>query len=100
MPFADKYIAKSSAIASRVLGDELIIMSALDSTLFSINSAGTIIWEAADGCTPLSRIVEEKLCSEFDVSLEQAYVDVVQFVNALAEHGILVVSDRPIAAEQ
>ncbi len=100
MPFADKYIAKSSAIASRILGDEMIIMSAVDSTLFSLNSAGTIIWEAADGSTTLSRIVEEKLCAEFDVSVEQAYVDVVQFVDALAEHGILVVSDQPIAAEQ
>lgn len=100
MPFADKYIAKSSAIASRILGDEMIIMSAVDSTLFSVNSVGTIIWEAADGCTPLSRIVEEKLCAEYDVSVEQAYVDVEQFVNALAEHGILVVSDQPIAGEQ
>ncbi len=100
MPFADKYIARSSAIASRILGDEMIIMSAVDSTLFSVNSTGTIIWEAADGNTPLSRIIEEKLCTEFDISVEQAYVDVEQFVNALAEHGILVVSDQPIAAEQ
>ncbi len=100
MSFADKYIARSSAIASRILGDEMIIMSAVDSTLFSVNSTGTIIWEAADGNTPLSRIIEEKLCTEFDISVEQAYVDAEQFVNALAEHGILVVSDQPIAAEQ
>jgi hypothetical protein len=97
MPPSEKYIAKSSAIASRVLGDEMIIMSAVDSTLFDLNPTARVIWEAADGGTPLSRIVEEKVCTEFDISVEQAYADAEQFVNALAEHGILVVSDQPIS---
>ena len=74
-------------------------MSAVDSAPFSLNPAGAIIFEAANGNTPLSRIVEEKVCAEFDIDLEQAYVDAEQFVNALAENGILVVSDRPISRE-
>ena len=96
MPLSNKYIAKSSAIASRLLADEMIVMSAVDSTLFSLNPTGTIIWEAADGNTPLSRIVEEKVCAEFDIGVEQAYADAERFVNALVEHGILVISDHPI----
>jgi len=98
MPLSSKYIAKSSAIASRLLADEMIIMSAVDSTLVSLNPTATIIWEAADGNTPLSRIVEEKVCAQFDVAVEQAYADAEQFVNALAELGVLVVSDHPITA--
>lgn len=96
MPLSNKYIAKSSAIASRLLADEMIVMSAVDSTLFSLNPTGTIIWEAADGNTPLSRIIEEKVCAEFDIGVEQAYADAERFVNALVEHGILVISDHPI----
>jgi hypothetical protein len=96
MPLSNKYIAKSSAIASRLLADEMIVMSAVDSTLFSLNPTGTIIWEAADGNTPLSRIVEEKVCAEFDIGVEQAYADAERFVNALVGHGILVISDHPI----
>jgi hypothetical protein len=46
----------------------------------------------------LSRIVEEKVCAEFDIGIEQAYADAEQLVNALAERGILVVSDKPIVA--
>ncbi len=95
MPSSDKYVAKSSAVASRILGDEAIIMSTVDSTLFTLNPTGTVIWEAADGHTPLSCIVE-KVCSEFDISLEQASADVCEFVDKLAEHGILLVSDQPI----
>jgi hypothetical protein len=99
MPLADKYIAKSSAIASRTLADELIIMSVVDSTLFTLNPTGKVIWEAADGNTPLSRIIEEKICAEFEIGIEQAYADAEQFVTALAEHGILLVSDKPFTQE-
>jgi hypothetical protein len=96
MPLSNKYIAKSSAIASRLLADQMIIMSPVDSTLFSLNPTGTIIWEAADGITPLSRIVEEKVCGEFDITVEKAYADAEQFVNALVKQGILVISDHPV----
>ena len=96
MPSNEVYLAKSTSIASRLLGDETIIMSTLDSTLFSLNPTGSVIWEAADGATPLSRIIEEKLCKEFDVTVEQASGDAQEFIDKLAEHGILVVSDHPI----
>ncbi len=95
--FAQTYLAKSTAIASRILGDETIIMSTVDSTVFVLNPTGTVLWEAADGNTPLSRIVEEKVCVEFDVTIEQASADAKEFVDELAEHGILVVSDGPVS---
>lgn len=96
MPQTETYVAKSTAIAARVLGDETIIMSTVDSTLFMLNPTGTVIWKAADGNTPLSRIIEEKVCAEFDVPVEQAAADAQEFIDELAMHGILVVSDHPI----
>jgi hypothetical protein len=36
------------------------------------------------------------VCTEFDVTVEQASVDAKEFIGKLAEHGILVVSDQPI----
>jgi hypothetical protein len=96
MPTSETYLAKSRDIAARTLGDETIIMSTLDSTIFMLNPTGTAIWRAADGNTPLSRIIEERVCAEFDVPIEEASADARQFVDELAEHGILVVSDQPI----
>jgi hypothetical protein len=92
-----KYIARSSAVAARELGGEMIIMSAADSTLFSLNEAATLIWQAADGRTPLSEIVERHVCQEFDVSAEEAYRDAAELAEELARHGILLLSDQPIA---
>jgi hypothetical protein len=90
------YIARSKEIAARVLEGEMMIMSARDSTLFSLNELGTIIWQAADGATSLEEIVAQKICPEYDVEPGQALRDAEAFVRELAEHGILTLSDRPL----
>jgi outer membrane protein assembly factor BamB len=94
------YIAKSPATAARVLGDETIIMSTIDSTLFSLNPTGTAIWEAADGATPLASIIGDKLCAAFEVTAEAAQADALEFISTLAEHGILLVSEQPIPQKE
>jgi len=93
----DLYIARSQKVAARSLGGEMMILSAGDSSLFSLNEVGTAIWSAADGRTPLSDIVTRVVCGEFDVTPEVALNDAHSFVQVLAGHGILVVSDEPIA---
>lgn len=93
---SEKYISRSTAVVSRLLGGEMVIMSAEDSTLFTLSEVATVIWEAADGCTPLSALVERLVCSEFDIALATAYRDAEAFVEELATHGILLVSDEPV----
>lgn len=90
------YIARSPEIAARMLGGEMMIMSARDSYLFSLNEVGTVIWQAADGITPLEEIVERKVCAEFEVEPAEALKDAEHFVRELSQHGILVVSEQPI----
>ncbi|HZD49518.1 MAG TPA: PqqD family protein [Silvibacterium sp.] len=91
------YIARATEVAARSLDGEMMIMSAKDSTLFTLNPVATAIWQSADGETPLAEIVERKICAEFDVEPREALEDAETFVNDLASHGILVVSERPIA---
>ncbi len=93
---AEKYIARSTEIAARMLGGEMMIMSAQDSTFFTLNEVATVIWQAADGCTPLSEIVRGKICQEFEVDAEQAQRGAERFVDELSQHGILLVSERPL----
>ena len=61
------YIARATEVAARSLDGEMMIMSARDSTLFTLNPVGTLIWQSADGNTPLAEIVERKICAEFAV---------------------------------
>src|ERR1700676_3692083 len=91
-----RYVARSTAIAARVLGDETMVMSAVNSTLFTLDEVATVIWESADGATPLEDIVAHKICTLYDVAPEIALNDAQRFVEGLAQHGLLVLSDRPI----
>lgn len=93
----DSYIAQGVAIASRQLGGDVVIMSAADSTLFSLNESAALIWLAADGQTRLRDIVERVVIEQFEVDSQTALRDAEKFATELASHGILSISDRPIA---
>jgi hypothetical protein len=92
-----RYVLRSRKVAARTLGDETMIMSAVDSSLFTLNDTASAIWNAADGVTPLDEIVEQRVCAEFEVAPAEALRDAEELVNNLAQHGIVVVSDSPIS---
>ncbi|MDP9339555.1 MAG: PqqD family protein [Acidobacteriota bacterium] len=91
------YVARSRKIAARTLGHETMIMSALDSSLFTLNETASAIWNASDGQTPLDQIVEQHVSAVFDVEPEQALRDAQELVNGLVQHGVMLVSDSPIS---
>jgi len=91
-----KYLARSTMVAARMLGDEMVIMSGKDSTLFTLNPVATAIWNAADGRTTLEEIVETRVCEDFEIDRETAMADAQSFVGELAQHGILILSEQPI----
>jgi hypothetical protein len=90
------YVARSKRIAARMLGEEMLVMSGKDSTLFTLNPTATILWQAADGATPLDEIVERRICPRFEVDSAQALRDAEELAEGLARHGILLVSEQPI----
>ena len=87
------YIARGTKLAGRKLKQQMIIMTARDSVLSSLNELGTAIWDAADGVTPLEEIVERKVCAEYDVDRTEALKDAEEFVQDLA-------GDRESVAEK
>lgn len=90
------YVARSSAVAARKLGGEMMIMSGRDSTLFTLDEVATIIWESANGLVTLDEIVGLRICPEFDVEPATAVRDAESLAEVLAQHGILLVSRKPI----
>jgi Coenzyme PQQ synthesis protein D (PqqD) len=90
------YVARSMRVAARSLDGEMLIMSGKDSTLFTLNKTATILWQAADGTTPLHDIVEREICSQFEVPSTTALQDAEDLARELAKHEILLVSEQPI----
>lgn len=93
------YITRGSAIAARMLDGEMMVMHSADSTFFTLNAVASVIFQAADGHTPLREIVRTRVCEQFDIDPEQAQTDAEDFVTELSGHGILLVSDEPLTPE-
>lgn len=91
------YILHSSDVAARRIGDELMIMLARDSSLFSLNETAALLWQAADGKTPLAEIVAHTLCAQFDIDYDIALADATELAHSLAERGILLIAEHPFA---
>jgi len=95
---ANRFIARSAKVAARMVGDEMMIMSGADSSLFSLNETASILWQAADGVTPLAQIVERHICADYAVDAETALRDAEELAEELARRGILLLSDAPVPA--
>jgi len=88
------YLVRATKIAARKVAGEMVILDAEDSSLYVLNAVGTAVWEAADGATPISSVVEA-ICHEYDVDAETAARDVDAFVAGLVAHRVLRVVDQP-----
>src|SRR5207245_3403966 len=86
------YLAQSQRTAWRIYDGEAVLLCPDDSTLNTLNAVGTLIWESADGKTPLSAIVA-RICEEFDVDPERAQRDTTDFIAKLSARGLLTVSE-------
>jgi hypothetical protein len=90
----ERYVGRNPQTAWRVYDGEAVILLADDSTLNTLNAVGTLIWEAADGKTPLSAIVA-RICEEFEVERAEAERDAAAFIETLGRRGLVNVSDTP-----
>jgi hypothetical protein len=93
---AARYVVRESRVAARMIGDELMIMSGTDSTLFMLNATAAALWQAADGITPLAELVRECICARFEVEETVAQQDALEVLESLAQCGIVRFSETPI----
>ncbi len=81
--------------ASRVLGDEAIVVNFQNSFFFNLNPVGTFIWEHCDGHHSVAQIAQT-LTEGFQVDLEAATKDYRQFIEELVEQGLLQWRGEPV----
>lgn len=93
-----QYATRAANVAARMIGGEMMIMSGRDSSLFSLNETASALWVAADGNTTLEQIAI-RICTDFEVDLDTALRDVQEVAQGLAQHGILRLSEAPIASD-
>ena len=91
----DPYIARSTRLGACTLAGEAFIVTPSDSRIYDLNSVATSIWEAADGQSRLTQIVENRICAEFDIDRDTALADALAFVDDFCAKGLLLKSESP-----
>lgn len=57
-----------------------------------LNEVGSRIWSLSDGTRTISEIVAT-ICDEYDVNIDEAQVDTIDFLTDLLERGVITLSD-------
>lgn len=85
------YPKRIEATAYRIIDNEAVIVSPLDSEVTILNEVGSLIWKLMDGFRDIEQLVKE-LCKEYEVSVEEAKKDIEEFIEDLTNKNLLTIS--------
>lgn len=90
-------IRRTDGLLSAAIGDELLMMSAAEGKYFNLNDVGTRIWELLAEPVSAEGLVAA-LTAEYTVDADTAREQVVEFLSALRERGLLTSTDEATPA--
>ncbi len=73
----------------RKIGEGLVIMAPDGETTHSLEEIGAFIWDLIDGSRDLQAILD-LILAEYQVELETARADLLQFVDQMAQDGLVL----------
>lgn len=89
----DRYFIKGKDLVTRDIAGETIIVPVRSNvgdlnSIYTLNMVGTMIWELIDGKKDVQKIIET-VCSEYEISAEEAERDIIEFLEQLKEMGVI-----------
>ena len=78
--------------ASRIYDGEAFIVLPRQSVYKILNSTGTRIWDLIDGNRSIDEMVQV-ISDEYEVTTEQARIDIAEFIRDLTANGMLTDDD-------
>lgn len=95
----ENYPARSHRVAYRLIDGTAVTVGGSDAKLRTLNDAGTMVWQLADGTLTISQIAD-RLCERFEVERPLALKDVEAFVSDLSSKGMVTLSESPAGRGQ
>lgn len=93
MSFLHLYPKPHAQTAGRVIDGEAVLILSEVSEINVLNEVGARIYELSDGTHSLHDIVNV-IVEEYEVSLQQAEQDVLEFVQKLVKQQVLVLAEE------
>jgi hypothetical protein len=79
-------------VRATAVEDEFLLTDTVDGSTLFLNETATIVWQGCDGVTSL-RDVARRLAERYDVTIDDALVDVEEIVELFAGAGLLVLAE-------
>jgi hypothetical protein len=73
----------------RAVGSDTIVVDPDSGASFVLNAVGSSVWELADGERTIADIAST-ICDSFEVTLEKAQADIVEWAQWMAERGLVI----------
>lgn len=89
----NKYPKPHPQTAGRVIDKEAVLILSDNSEVNVLNPVGSRIFELADGTNTIAEIIEV-ICSEFEVSADEAKEDVTTFINQMEKRQVFVLTEE------
>lgn len=85
-------ISRNPAVAFTQIDDDLVMMGPKDNLFYGVNAVGAKIWSLLE-CEALSlNEICERIKMDYDVTEAQCVEDSMQFVDAMIEQNMFVIS--------
>jgi len=75
------------------LGSEAVVLELQGSNYFGMNDVGTAVWNFLQQPRKVSDIIEH-IVNNYEVSADQAEVEILSFLQKLVDQGLVVVDHR------
>ena len=92
-------VAKSDIVSTSphqvytTLGSEAVVLELQASKYFGMNDVGTAVWDFLQQPREVSDVIEH-IVNNYDVSADQAEVEILGFLQNLVDKGLVVVNHR------
>ena len=84
----DTRFSVPTQVMSRLVGDETVLLDLQSGMYFGLDAVGQRIWDSVSGGETLAAAVDV-VTTAYDVDVDQAKADAIEFVASLVERGLL-----------
>ena len=90
----DNFEVNSQDVAAKVISGETILINLTSGIYFSMDGAGTTIWQLLEGGHSLEQVARA-VSATYGVASERVRSDVLRLAAELVDAGLIVPTDRP-----
>ncbi len=94
-PTLSTVVAKAEGVLDCRAGEEQVLLAPETERYFGLNELGAAIWRELDERPASIGEIVDRLLAGYDVDPEQCRRDVVDFVRALSERGLVRLQESP-----